>query len=496
VGYPKTAERLPDPYSITKIGLKKYYEAYSGCIRPERQIRTLHDRDRELYMAKRLRELSFSYDKILVVVGMSHVQAILTHLKDQSYPQFNHAERSTISVVTYPEESTRELMGECGWISTHYETWREETKKNNPILDRQKLHLELINYAKKQYEHEQNRKIPTHVILQLLTFARNWAHLSEKLLADLFQLITACKGCVDHNFAYEVWKAATEYSFYKNVDSLPEVDFSVEDLWGSLQKVAFHLKKPSEKSRFMRRLDKERGKANLYPPNLFSICSYPPEDSVIEDFGLFLKKKAAALQNDEQAKVIPFSTSLEDGIDVKETIRHWHEKKLYVKARSKPAGQVGSCVIIFDEENIYDTKHPSCHTWLGEHDQESDMAFYATSMTADVVGPGISRCKYGGFMLSFPNRRLFDVWSDPDYQNCKTKQELLLTASIDYSRRPVIVYVAHTPPENQIKQYAARQGKRILYLPIATFPQREIEKLKTFHILDSFEKRKIADDYI
>src|ERR1700733_11078844 len=29
-GYPKVSEALPDPYAITKIGLKKYYEAYAG----------------------------------------------------------------------------------------------------------------------------------------------------------------------------------------------------------------------------------------------------------------------------------------------------------------------------------------------------------------------------------------------------------------------------------------------------------------------------------
>ena len=51
-------------------------------------------------------------------------------------------------------------------------------------------------------------------------------------------------------------------------------------------------------------------------------------------------------------------------------------------------------------------------TWLGEHNQESDMAFYATPAGEEVIGPGISRCEYGGFVLSYPPYRMVDIWKD------------------------------------------------------------------------------------
>ena len=94
-------------------------------------------------------------------------------------------------------------------------------------------------------------------------------------------------------------------------------------------------------------------------------------------------------------------TSLEDGIDTRETIRHWHEKKLYVKMWGKPPGGVGSIVVIFDDDSqqegkSYEEKFPWKTTWIGEHEQESDMALYATPLASNVVGPGISRCEYGG----------------------------------------------------------------------------------------------------
>ena len=98
-----------------------------------------------------------------------------------------------------------------------------------------------------------------------------------------------------------------------------------------------------------------------------------------------------------------------DGIDVRETIRHWSEGKIYVRELGRVPGEVGSLVVIFDED---EERYPYLQTWLGEHDQESDMAFFCTDPTQGVVGPGICRTTYGGFLLSYPPQRILDVWSD------------------------------------------------------------------------------------
>ncbi len=50
---------------------------------------------------------------------------------------------------------------------------------------------------------------------------------------------------------------------------------------------------------------------------------------------------------------------------MRETLRHWHEKKLYIKVRGKPPGGVGSVVVIFDEdrseEEAFQEKYPLAH---------------------------------------------------------------------------------------------------------------------------------------
>jgi hypothetical protein len=305
-------------------------------------------------------------------------------------------------------------------------------------------------------------------------------------MPDLYKILTAAKNCVDHNYAYETWNLATEYLYRKNIDGLNELDLSPNDIWGHSKSIRFHLKEKGRKENsFFQRREKDKASFRFQPPGPFNICSYPPEDIIIERFGNFLKKKGTQILTEENARVLPFSTSIEDGIDIKETIRHLFEKKLFVKVFGKPVGGVGSIVVVFDEDKgeegrPYQEKYPWTTTWLGEHQQESDMAFYATHTTTKVVGPGISRCEYGGFMMSYPPRRLYDIWSDPDYQNCRNKAEVLLMAAIDYAMKPVIVYMASSPPRSALKTFARRFGKKLCIFPLDRFLQFYLIKYAFF----------------
>ena len=72
-----------------------------------------------------------------------------------------------------------------------------------------------------------------------------------------------------------------------------------------------------------------------------SICSYPPEDLVIEDYGRFLRKKGKSILSEERVSVEPFTTSILDGIDLRETIRKWYEGRICVRQFQKIHGEVG-----------------------------------------------------------------------------------------------------------------------------------------------------------
>ncbi len=501
--YPETHEQLPDPYAIHRIGLKQYYEAYQSTIL-QKTIKGKLDQERELYMAKRLKELSLSYEKILFIGGMLHVEEILKLTERNSFPALKHAEKKLVQISTLTEDSCREVMAETGWVTCHYEESRQQLQQTSAVEfppDRQKLLLGLFKAASERYIGSTGAEFPGYHMRNLMKFVRNYAILQNKLMPDLFQLLTAAKGCVDHNYAYETWQLATHYPYRKNVDGLNEISLSANEVWGNSKMVRFYMRENRRKGGMFHRRRKDRSKFRFEPPGPFSICSHPPEDVVVERFGEFLKKKGTQILTEDSGRTLPFTTSIEDGIDTRETIRHWFQKKLYVKVRGKPPGGVGSVVVIFDEDKpqegaLYNEKYPWKTTWLGEHDQESDMAFYSTYIGENVVGPGISRCEYGAFLLSYPPRRMHDVWSDSDYQMCHTKAEVLLMAAIDYAVKPVIVYVAASPPRSLLKSFARRFGKKVVYIPIGQLSAVTVQKLRTFHVLDGHDKRTIADEYI
>ena len=508
--YPDVKENVPDPYALQRIGLKHYYEIYQ---KTALNNASSEDKNRELYMARRLKELSLSYDKILFIGGMAHVHQVLKLIDKTSFPVTPPAQRDVIELFTLNEESAREVMAEYGWISSQYEMLRSEyisglSKPRDislrPVFppDRQRLIYNLYKAASEKYLEVTGNDFPGYHLRNAMKFVRNYALTTGRLMPDLFQILSSAKGCVDHNYAYEVWKLATEYPYRRNVDALSEMDLSIEDVWGHSKILRFHMRQPSRKNTsFFDRKRRDKSKIHFFPPGPFSICSYPPEDLVIEHFGDFLKKKGTQILTEEASRSIPFSSSIEDGVDTRETIRHWHEKKLYVKVHGKPTGGVGSVVVIFDldsphEEGSTKEKFTWKTTWLGEHTQESDMAFYATQPHENVIGPGMSRCEYGGFMMSYPPRRMLDVWHDPDYEECRSKAEVLLMAAIDYAVKPLVVYVAAKPPRSALKSFARRYGKKLVYIPIGQLSPITLNKIRLFHVLDGYDKREIAGEYI
>jgi hypothetical protein len=228
----------------------------------------------------------------------------------------------------------------------------------------------------------------------------------------------------------------------------------------------------------------------------FSHCSWPPEDMALEAFSSYVQKKAQGVLSEENKRVEPFTTSLYDGIDMRETLRNWHQGRLFVHELRRGMGGVGSVVVVFDEEDDR-SRYPWEMTWLGEVPEEGDMALFSTHPLEQVVGPGICRCEYGGFLLSYPPGRMSDVWSDEAFEGARSRAERLLLAGIDYSQEKVVAYVARKPPRPELKSIAARFGKKIVYVPAGQFsPDTLNKKLRVFHVLFGKEKREIAKDYV
>ena len=499
-GYPMDRTPMPDPYAIKRIGYWKYCQSYLKAY-PE-GLPNRQDQLRERTMAYHLQKLDGEEKRVLFVGGLSHLPGLLDYLDTPQVPVIGRKSREGVMLAHLDRDSSREIMTEMPFFAACYEKFR-----GNPAMaEPDRLHAidQLIGKATKDYVKNNKEEVTISQLRIFNRFVRNYALLSGYLTPDLYQTLIAARGAVDDNFAYEVWDNATEYPWQTETPGLPVIRIRGEDLFLDQKKIKFHRHFKSLRRRLVSVPVKKRQKER-FPGEWkrdfkgYSICSFQPEDIVIEGFGNYLKKRGLKEKSEENSRVVPFMSSMMDGIDIRETLRNLKEGIIYVRENIPLKGKVGSVVFIFDPD-LPDAegkeKFPWRITWLGENSQESDMAFYGTTAGKMVIGPGISRCQYGGFMLTFPPLRVYDIWKDSFFDIARNKPERLLLAALDYSLEQHVVYVASSPPSFMCGSFASRIGKKIIYLPIGIFSPVTLKKIRQFHVLDGHPVRQYAGRYI
>lgn len=488
---------FPDPYCISRIGHYEYCWLYLRLTRYART--TPEDILREKTVAYHLRELSKSYERVFYVGGLFHFKGVLFELNRPQAPVIARQKRSMVCLAHLDEECLPELLTECPYLAKRYEEAR--SKPTWKDLNRADIFQDLLLEAKEAYETAYKERIRPNQWELFQRFLKNYTLISGRFVPNLYQLVIAARGTIDEDMAYEVWQKGSLYPWHSNDQGLPVVSLEGEDLFLNLRKIRLRRRPRSQRRRLFPVRVRQRHKLDRWAKEFkgHGICSYPPEDLVIEGYGKYLMKKALEIKTNELYSVEPFLSSVKDGIDIRETIRRWTEGKLFVKEEGSLKGRAGSLVVIFDPDHPDEMgleQFPWKVTWHGEHSQESDMAFYSTPAGLDVVGPGISRCVYGGFMMTYPPMRLADVWRDPYFDGARDKPERLLLAALDYSLEKHVVYVAPKPPAQVCQRIAEALGKSIIYLPLGALSKGMLRKIRYFHVLDGHPVRAYASEYI
>ncbi len=525
---PHIGDVYPDSYAIERIGLEKYVESYRLTPRAT---------DREI--AVHAEALAWKLQgcdpeaEILAVVSLNLLDPLLEAMERPQTQPLRKVERTGVRALNLHPESLAEVCVETPLLQAVYEARRSgaapeperlaqvrpkaggfavvEPPKESPSAravrellgdrsGRAEIHIKLLAAAELAYERKSGERLEHWQRRMWARYSRNLALAAGQLLPNLFDMTAAARGVADDEFAWEFWTAASYFPYQKIETDLATVKVSGEQMWDGTRKMHLRPRVRSRKGK-----PKPAGlrgrKGERYAGEWKEefqgrgICSYPPEDLRIEEYGLFLKNKGKALLSEERARTEPFTTSLCDGVDLRETLRNWHDgRRIYVRENQRLQGEVAAVVIIFDEDR--DNRYPYAITWLGEKQNESDMAFYATNPFDNVVGPGIGRAEYGGLLLSLPSRRMADVWSDPNYAFAESKPERLLLAALDYALEKIVVYAAPRPPRSIFRSIAARLGRKIVYVPLGTLNKATLKKLRTMHVLDGQEKREVARDFI
>jgi hypothetical protein len=493
---PHVASAYAEAYAVEFIGAERYLETH----RVYPQQRTPEIEAHAAAMAWKLQGAD-PLASICAVVSLNMLDPVLDAMEapqDEPPAQrirlFGHAE-----IFNLHPDCLAEVTSESPYYQNLYDQARKEVAASFH-LDRPRWQLALLRDAEREYSINTGENMRSWQRRSLARFGRNLAMVDGCLIPGVYDLTLAARGIVDDNFAYEVWQMANRYAVQQTEDPpLETLNLSGDEVWIRTRKLRIRRRLPRMKQMLKpaglksRKREKFKGEW-ASQTNGASICSYPPEDLVIENYGRFLKQYAKTKVSEERSRVEPFTASMLDGIDLRETVRNWPEGKLYIRENGKFSSHVGALVVIFDED--LKDRYSYLTTWLGEHQNESDMAFYSTQPFEHIIGPGIGRAEYGGLLMTLPPRRLYDVWLDQDYERAETKAERLLMAALDYSIEQHVVYVAAKAPRSVFRQLAARRNRKIVYIPLGQLSPGKLKKIRVVHVLDGYERREEAKQYI
>jgi hypothetical protein len=491
------ARTLPDPYSLKKTG----WELFAAAVLPfSRRAPSTQLVARVRTMARRLRDLEQQFQSVVCVCSFDEWPLLRQEylqggetLEDELVEECERVSPSANSLLF--------LLGELPCITGLYERARAELDDDeNLSIDGVKELLLLARDRDRSVHGRRARKLTPHKLGLMLRYARNLSLIERRMTPDLYTLVLAAQQIGGDQYAVSLAEEAREY-LYPPAEGWPGMDLSVgvgRTSDGTVLRLKSRLPGPPLEWRSLqlkRRPSREKQQDWASRWNPHNHCSWPPDDVAIEKFRSVIKDKARALLGLDLARTEKFSTSLRDGLDLRETLRNWHTGDLYVKVLPPSRGSLDCVVMLFDSP-ADPRDYPWRVTWYAEHQDESTLALFATDFSKELVGPGIGLATYGGALFLFPPRPIPDIWTDRRLHFADTLEERLLAAGCLHSAHRHVAVLSEAPPGPAWREIARRFGKKLLHVPLAQFSQETISQLRMVHVLNGQHVRSYAADFI
>lgn len=489
---------LPDAYALKQVPIQQYAAAVLPFLKssPEQQWW-----DRVNYMGWQLKQLSVDYERILLVCSILDWPWIRAAYMDRELRCPEHDPVNEPEQFQVDLDTLYFLLGELPFITELYERARAEMSDDAHLsIDGIK---ELLISARKAYQADygnRSRKITPRLLAVITKYIRNLALMDHSFSPQLVDVVTAAKQVVGDGYALQVLATAKEYSYRGEVD-LPKIRMGIEQAAfpdDSICSMSSRLPGPPvtwSQIELVPKPDKNQISKWKQKWNPYQQCSWPPEDELVENFRRAVLDRAAEVMGADLAKTEKFTSSVRDGIDIRDTVRHWYDEDIYVKVLPPNQGRLDCAVMLFDSPA--DPRHyPWRTTWFAEHENESTLAFFASSYLNEPVGPGICLAHYGGAMFLFPPVTIPDIWIDPRLDFTSTLEERILAAACLYSQSPHIALVSAAPPGPAWRILAKQFKKTWVHLPLSRFSDSTIQQLRMVHVLNGKQVRSYAADFI
>jgi hypothetical protein len=500
---------FPDPYALKRVKPERFAAALLAAVPPPAPGQNT---ERIAWMAARLRALESRYRSILFVCSILDWPWIRDAYQRRTAAPEPEPFFAPMATYKVDEKTLVFVLGELPYITGLYERGRRDlSPDDNLSVDGVK---EMVLDARERLRNKHPRtaqRITPQLLSVYFRYIRNLSLLDRRLTPDLYTLIVAAQQTAGDDFALALAETARSYPFGADGEvaapyspefeqpGLARMGINQADLpiWGTGPMVS---RLPGQSISWRTcelrprplKEDQTRWRQRWDP---FGMCSYPPEDDRIESFHRHVRDQAKALIGADLARTEKFTTSVRDGIDIRETLRNWHTGDLYVKVMPPSRGTIEVVVFLFDvpaDPEVYVNRT----TWYAEHAEESTLAFYATDPMKSLVGPGIAQAQYGGALFIFPPRSIPDVWIDNRFDFTDTLEERLLAAAFFHSNERHVAVVSPKIPPARWRRLARKFGRKIVHLPLKRFGGQLLERLRTFHVLNGKHVRSYAAEYI
>jgi hypothetical protein len=452
-------------------------------------------------MAANLRRLERRYASILFVCSLLDWPWIRDAYRREAEPPAAEDDVEATAIYAADPRQLLFLLGELPFLTGLYEQARVELEQDENLSVDGVKSLLLAARARYQAELGQRaRKISPKLLQTYLQYVRNLSLIEHRLTPDLYSLVVAARQIAGDQFAISVAETARQYPFTARTPfptmslgigkgRLPEGDVVLLKSRLPGQAITWRTCRLTPQPP---KVDQAQWRMRWDP---YRQCSWPPEDVAIERFRTHVKDTALTLLGNDLARSEKFTTSLKDGLDIRETLRNWHTGDLYVKVQPPTRGSLDCVVMLFDcpaDPRVY----PWRVTWHAEHHDESTLALFATNFQENMVGPGIGQATYGGAVFLFPPRPIPDIWRNKRFDFADTLEERLLAAGCCHARERHVALLSAAPPGPVFREIARRFGKKLVHVPLGRFSQETIQQLRMFHVLNGTHIRSYAAHFI
>ncbi|MDR0331377.1 MAG: hypothetical protein LBH93_06700 [Chitinispirillales bacterium] len=509
---PDPMPAMPDEYSIKEIGFDAYTILCRGIL-GAKGAENFESTWESWRVACRLERLRAMHKNVLAIVHISRFDAIAEDLGLKPPPCEDMLGEPSGAYTVFKRYINPDhlyfAVGELPFV-----TAKSQLERQNPFalpMDPTDAVKDLFIDTREKYfdSKEQSVHLSPVRIQTALTYLRNLTVMSNRLIPSLFDIVEAAKGVGGNAYALRVLKNAKYYPFLP-IDSgasdvvnigVDKISMAEDSFSGGTNRDVYEAVNLFRDVELVwRKLDIKPDPSALqkkkyrYSWDPYGMCSHIPEDARIEGFNAHVRGKAARVLTEHLARTEKFTSSVKDGIDIRETLRNWHTGSIYVRELPPANNKVDTVIIIFDEER--DGLYPDRTTWYAEHREESTLSFYATSPFDDLIGPGVARSTYGGLALLYPPRsvpNIFEVAEAAGIEGCAAQ---LTVGSLMFGIEKNVAYVAAKAPSLRLRTLSKRFKKHLVWIPLSTFSTETISRLRRFHVLNGRHVRSWASRFI